>query len=48
MSRQNEENRKKYSKKINQKKQREQRSEVERKAKLKMILQKFNTEENEQ
>lgn len=48
MSRQNEENRKKHSKKLHQKRMREQRSDMERKEKLKMILQKFNSEEHEQ
>lgn len=48
MSRQNDENRKKHSKKLHQKRVREQRSDTERKAKLKMILQKFNSEEHEQ
>ncbi|WP_168732734.1 hypothetical protein [Flavobacterium supellecticarium] len=46
MSRQNEENRKKHSKKINEKRLREQRSESDRKAKLKLILQKFNSDTN--
>ncbi|WP_173426513.1 hypothetical protein [Chryseobacterium angstadtii] len=45
MSKNNEENRKKHKKKIDQKKRRIQNAEIERKARLKQIREDFNARE---